>query len=350
MTRAPDDVTHDPVTVPVDKLASWLAPRLDLDGPVRARRVSTGHSNEMFRVTSGQRTWLLRRPPRVDNAPGAHNMAREYRLLSALHGSGIPHPEALALCESPDVIGTPFLLLEYVEGFAPRLPLPRPFHNDPQAQREMCFDMVAALARLAAFDWQGAGLDGFGRPVGFLERQVDRWLGQLAKYRTRELPWVDELADWLQQRVPVSAPTGLIHGDYTWSNVMFAPDRPGRVAAIVDWEQATIGCPLLDIGYLLGLWYEPGEEATGRDPATLFCQLPGNPTRNELLEHYATHSGLAVDDIGFYQVLALFKLSCIIEGSYARHISGRSDDPVHASFKQRVPALLLRAATFAGLT
>ncbi|ONH28088.1 hypothetical protein BL253_20785 [Pseudofrankia asymbiotica] len=335
--------------LPRRPLLAWLGGHLPVGPELVVTRISTGHSNEMFRLEMPGQVWLLRRPPRTANAPGAHSMAREFRVLRALRGSGVPHPEALVHCEDPEVVGAPFLVLSFVTGFAPTLPLPAPFTGDVAGQREMAGALVDALAAVARFDWRPAGLDGFGRPDGFLDRQVDRWLGQLARYRTRDLPWLDELSGWLRARQPARPVTGLLHGDYTWSNVMFAPDRPGRVAAVVDWEQSTVGDPLLDLGQLTGLWYEQGEDAGGRDPRALFCQLPGNLTRRELVERYARASGLPVDDIAFYQALALFKLACILEGGWARFRAGASDDPGHRNFERRVPALLARAATFAGL-
>ena len=335
--------------VPLIPLRRWLAGRLPVEDDLTVERVSTGHSNEMFRLRTGPHGWLLRRPPQVRAAASAHNMAREFRLLSALDRSDVPHARALALCEDAEVIGAPFLVQSFVSGFPPTLPLPEPFTDDVAARRELAFGLVEALAAVARFQWRDAGLDGFGRPDGFLDRQVDRWLGQLAKYRTRELPWLDELATWLRSHQPAHSPAGLMHGDYTWSNVIFAAGRPGRVGAIVDWELATIGDPLIDIGWLLGLWLEQGEEAHGRDPRTLFCQLPGNPTRAELLARYAEVSPLPTGDIDYYQVLALFKLCCIIEGSWYRFQTGQSDDPAHASFERRIPALLTRAARIAGI-
>ncbi|WP_433598283.1 phosphotransferase family protein [Nocardia sp. CA-135953] len=348
-TEAGQGVRPEADFVPIAALRRWLTGRLPVADDLVVGRVSTGHSNEMFRLRTGSHTWLLRRPPRVRAAAGAHDMAREFRLLSALEHTDVPHAQPLALCEDPDVIGAPFLIQSFVTGFPPTLPLPQPFTDDVEVRRELAFGLVEALARVAAVDWRAVGLEGFGRPDCFLDRQVDRWLSQLAKYRTRDLPWLDELADWLRANRPAHSPVGLIHGDYTWSNVMFAPDRPGRVAAIVDWELATIGDPLIDIGWLLGLWLEEGEEAHGRDQRSLFCRLPGNPTRLELLARYREVSPLPVERIDYYQVLALFKLSCIIEGSWYRYQSGKSDDPAHATFERRVPALLARAARIAGL-
>jgi aminoglycoside phosphotransferase (APT) family kinase protein len=346
---AAGDAALTNVLVPREPLLRWLSTRLPLEAEVSISRVSTGHTNEMFRIVSGQDAWLLRRPPRVALARGAHDMSREFRLLSALRGSSVPHADAVLVCDDSDVIGVPFMIQRFVDGFAPRLPLPEPFTSDAEAQREMAFAMMDELANLARFDWQGNGLSDFGRPDGFLDRQVPRWRSQLDKYRSRDLPYLEEVAGWLMAHRPARSPVGLMHGDYTWSNVMFGHGRPGRVAAIVDWEQSTIGDPLLDLGYLMGLWQEHGEDAHGRDPNSLFCMLPGNASREEMFQRYALSAPYVPERVEYYQVLALFKLGCIMEGSYYRHRNGTSDDPVHATLKTRVPSLFRRAARIAGV-
>lgn len=346
---AAGDAALTNLLVPREPLLRWLSTRLPLEAEVSISRASTGHTNEMFRIVSGPHAWLLRRPPRVVLARRAHDMAREFRLLSALRGSSVPHADAVLVCDDSDVIGAPFMIQRFVDGFAPRLPLPEPFTSDIGAQREMAFAMIDELANLARFDWQGNGLGDFGRPEGFLDRQVPRWRSQLDKYRSRELPGLAEVAGWLVAHQPAWSPVGLMHGDYTWSNVMFGHGRPGRVAAIVDWEQSTIGDPFLDLGYLLGLWQEHGEDAYGRDPSSLFCMLPGNASREEMLQRYALTAPFVPESAEYYQVLALFKLGCIMEGSYYRHRNGTSDDPMHATLETRVPSLFRRAARIAGV-
>ncbi|WP_029430752.1 phosphotransferase family protein [Blastococcus sp. URHD0036] len=352
MTGPSRALTDDELTaalVPVERLQAYLADVVAIDEPPTVKRITIGHSNEMFRVSSGSSSWMLRRPPRVTSGRPPVGFEREYRVISALRDSDVPHARVVAYCTDEAVIGAPFLLQEWVHGFAPRLPLPEPFTDDAAAQRELTGALVDGLAALGRFDWRAAGLGDLGRPDGFLERQADRWLAQLDRYRTRELPHVGEIAEWLRTHVPTGSRPGLMHGDYTWSNVMCAHGRPGRLAAIVDWELATIGDPLLDLGWLIGLWQEPGEPAEGRDPSTLFCSLPGQFTRRELIERYAKGTDRPLEDVDYYQVLALFKVSCLVEGSWARYARGQSDDPGHASFEHRVPTLLNRAARIAGL-
>lgn len=333
--------------VDLPALQRWWEEHLPTAGPLRVAPLGGGHSNAMFRVTDGESCWVLRRGPRVAASATAHDVGREFRVLTALDGTPVPHPRALAHCPDAGVTGAPFLVLEEVAGFAPHVPLPAPFTDDVQARRAMAFALVENLAALGTVDWEAVGLTGFGRPEGFLDRQVDRWLGALERVSTRTIPHLDEVAAWLRTHRPATATSGLIHGDYTWNNVLFAPDHPARVAAIVDWEQSTVGDPLLDLGWLTGLWYEHGEDPQGRDPATMFCLLPGLPSRAELVARYGAVSGLPTSDIAYYQVLALFKLTCIIESHWYRYQRGESTDPTHATFEVRVPALAARAATIA---
>jgi aminoglycoside phosphotransferase (APT) family kinase protein len=305
-------------------------------------RITSGSSNELFELSTDTGPVILRRPPRQRLSASAHDVAREFRVLSSLAGSPVPHPAPIHLCTDESVIGAPFLLMAKVNGF--HLKAPYPEHAlRPGAMRAMMFDFIEVIAHLSRVDWEAAGLTGFGRPAGYLDRQVDRWLGQLAHYQTRDLPKLAEVADWLRARQPRSGPPGIIHGDYQFLNVLFANDLPPRVAGVLDWEQSTIGDPLVDLGWVLGLWTQAGEES----PLNAFygnaSQVPGAPTRAELAERYAQVSGRPVEDREYYEVLALFKLSCIAEGSYYRHIKGASDTALHADFEWIVPKLIATA-------
>jgi aminoglycoside phosphotransferase (APT) family kinase protein len=324
-------------------LLPYLASEVPAIGAVRGiTRITSGSSNELFELSTDTGPVILRRPPRQRLSASAHDVAREYRVLSALAGSPVPHPAPIHLCADEAVVGTPFLLMSKVDGF--HLKAPYPGHAlRPGAVRAMMFDFIEVIAHLSRVDWQAAGLAGFGRPAGYLDRQVDRWLGQLAHYQTRDLPKLAEVADWLRAHQPVSGPPGILHGDYQFLNVLFANDRPGRVAGVLDWEQSTIGDPLVDLGWVLGLWTQAGEES----PLNAFygnaSQEPGAPTRAELAERYAAVSGRPVADRLYYEVLALFKLGCIAEGSYYRHVKGVSDTALHADFEWIVPKLIATA-------
>jgi aminoglycoside phosphotransferase (APT) family kinase protein len=306
------------------------------------RRITSGSSNEIFELTTDGSPVILRRPPRQRLSASAHDVAREFRVLSALAGSRVPHPAAIHLCTDESILGTPFLLMSKIDGFHLKAPYP-PHALEDGAMRAMMFDFIEVIAHLSRVDWLAAGLEGFGRPAGYLDRQVGRWLGQLANYRTRELPRLDEVAAWLRANQPASGAPGIIHGDYQFLNVLFANGLPPRVAGVLDWEQSTVGDPLVDLGWVLGLWTEAGEES----PLNAFygdaSQRCAAPTRAELAERYAAVSGRPVDDRRYYEVLALFKLGCIAEGSYYRHITGQSDTTLHADFEWIVPKLIATA-------
>jgi aminoglycoside phosphotransferase (APT) family kinase protein len=206
--------------------------------------------------------------------------------------------------------------------------------------------LIDALAGIHSFDWRTRGLADFGKPDGYLARQVPRWLGQLARYKTRPLPEVDEAGRWLEAHVPEMQSPTVIHGDYKLDNVMFAPRLPVELVAVVDWEQSTIGDPLVDLGWVIGLWIEPGERPSlaGASPFPLDADVP---RRAELVARYADRAGRDVTNLGFYCVLGLFKLACVMEGSYARFRAGTSDDAYFAALEEGVPALARRALEFA---
>jgi aminoglycoside phosphotransferase (APT) family kinase protein len=309
---------------------------------VDIRRITSGSSNEIFELSTDTGPVILRRPPRQRLSASAHDVAREFRVLTALKDTPVPHPEAFHLCTDESVIGAPFLLMSKVVGFHLKAPYPEHARRG-DAMRAMMFDFIDVIAHLSRVDWEAAGLTGFGRPAGYLDRQVDRWLGQLDNYRTRDLPKLAEVAGWLRANQPESGAPGIIHGDYQFLNVLFASDLPPRVAGVLDWEQSTVGDPLVDLGWVLGLWAEAGEES----PLNAFygsaSQHPGAPTRAELAERYAAVSGRQVDNRRYYEALALFKLGCIAEGSYYRHVTGASDTALHADFEWIVPKLIATA-------
>jgi aminoglycoside phosphotransferase (APT) family kinase protein len=331
-----------------DRLRAWMDDEgIAAGAPIAVERITTGHSNEVFRVTREDRVFVLRRPPRTPLSPTAHDMAREFRLLRAFYGHAeVPVPEPIACCTDRDVIGVPFYLMAPVDGVVVRDSLPAPLHGDSGAPRECAFALVDALAAIHAFDWDRGGLADYGKPEGYLDRQVPRWLGQLERYATRPLPDVDAAGRWLASNTPAMQPATVIHGDYKLDNVMFAPQLPVELVAVVDWEQSTIGDPLVDLGWMVGLWVEPGERATlaGGSP---FASDADVPTRRDLVERYARQAGRDASNVAFYCVLGLFKLACVMEGSFARYRAGTSDDATFAALDAGVPALAQRALHFA---
>ncbi|MGZ6976607.1 MAG: phosphotransferase family protein [Acidimicrobiia bacterium] len=336
--------------VDADRLRPWLdAQGIEPGAPLAVIRITTGHSNEVFLVGRGERRLVLRRPPRTPLSPTAHDMAREYRLLSAFveHGAAVPVAQPVALCTDPEVIGAPFYLMERLDGVVVREALPDAFAADEGAPRALADALVDLIAATHAFDWRAGGLEGFGRPDGYLDRQVPRWLGQLERYKTRDIPDADEAGRWLAAHTPPMQDPTVIHGDYKLDNVMFAADLPVRPVAVLDWEQATIGDPLVDLGWLLGLWLDDGEEAQlfGGANVALFGHGPV-PSRAELADRYAAVTGRDLTHLAFYCVLGLFKLACVMEGSYARFTAGTSDDAAFAFLEAGVPGLARRALEF----
>jgi aminoglycoside phosphotransferase (APT) family kinase protein len=340
------------------RVAAWMDMQdLAAGMPITVTRITTGHSNEVFRIERGDLVAILRRPPRTPLSPTAHDMAREFRVLKAFndptgwHGGPsvpVPVPVPIALCTDADVIGAPFYLMQPVDGVVVREAVPAALAGAPGVAR-VCGDaLVDALAGIHGFDWRAGGLDGFGRPDGYLERQVPRWIGQLERYKTRPLPDVDDAGEWLTEHVPPAQPPGVIHGDYKLDNVMLAPTPPIELVAVVDWEQSTVGDPLVDLGWLLGLWAESGDDASAyRASSSPFAGHADVPSRRELLDRYADRSDRDVAHLDYYCVLGLFKLACVMEGSFARFRAGTSDDAYFASLEQGVPALARRALEFA---
>jgi aminoglycoside phosphotransferase (APT) family kinase protein len=309
-----------------------------------------GHSNETFVISDAARSFILRRPPRGAFLPTAHDVVREYRVLSALVNSAVRAPRPLLLCEDPSVIGAPFYLMERVEGAVIRDRLPAGFEADPAARRGLGEELVDALVELHEVDWRSAGLEDFGKPAGYLERQVRRWKGQLALTEplTRTIPELHAAGSWLQAHLPRPGPPTIVHGDYKLDNVVFDPAPPARLRVILDWEMSTIGDPLADVGWMLSFWLQPGDRAEPLMDAQTVTGLPGFPSRDEMLERYGKRSGRDVSDMTFYFVPAVWKLAILLEGSFARHLAGVTDDPFFAYLEQSVPALARRAASLIG--
>ena len=331
-------------------LESWIGDRLPGVGePLAVERLAgPSASNFMYRLERAGRRWCLRRPPEYKISPTAHNVRREFRVLSALEGTDVPHAQPLLLCEDESIFGDVFMVTSWLDGVPPGPDLPPAILESPAELRRLAFSVIDGMAALARIDWRERGLEGFGKPDGFLERQVPRWLAQLERHKSRELPHLDQVTGWLEAHRPRRYPIGVMHGDLHLSNTLVSREPPAHLVGIVDWEQCTIGDPLLDLGWFVSLWNEPGEPATllpGGDPE--FSQRPGMPTRAELVERYASQSGLSVDHIAYYQVLTLFKIACVIEGSYYRYARGESQDPAHKSFEYVIPSMLERAVAIA---
>ncbi len=295
--------------------------------PLTAELIPGGRSNLTYRVTDGTSRWVLRRPPLGHVLATAHDMAREHRVISALAATNVPVPKVELLCTDPDVLGAPFYLMREAPGVALR-------HRDqcpwltPDKARALSERLVDVLADLHAVHPDAVGLGDFGRPDGFLHRQVARWGKQLDASRSRDLPGIDELRDRLAATVPRSARATVVHGDYRLDNVLVTAD-PTDISAVLDWEMATLGDPLADVGLLCVYWRGIGVED---DPITgTVSALPGFATADELVARYADRSGTDVGGLGWYTAFAYFKLAVILEGIHFRFTTGKT---VGAGFDQ----------------
>jgi aminoglycoside phosphotransferase (APT) family kinase protein len=347
---APDDVVRtaaegaanerEPLLV-LDPLLSFLDEHRLGAGEPDVAPVGEGHSNVTYAVTRGGAELVLRRPPRGPLPPSAHDVLREARVLSALAGRARV-PGVLAVCDDPSVIGAPFYVMEKVDGHVITSRVPAALDTSEERRR-----IVDALVEVHDVDWRSAGLEGFGRPTGYLERQLRRFLGLWEHNRTREVPAVESVAQWLGAHVPESGPATVVHGDYRLGNTMFAPHAPARLTAIFDWEMATIGDPLADVGYLCAQWVDRNDPSGGVFEPSTVTREEGFLLREELVARYEETSGRSVTDIRWYATLALWKSIVFMEGNYKRAISGATDDPYLKGFGDGVLALARRAEALA---
>jgi aminoglycoside phosphotransferase (APT) family kinase protein len=304
-----------------------------------------GSQNTLYLIQRGPERMVLRMPGARADAARIDGLRREIRLVRALSGTDVPHAALIADDDTGTLLGMPFYVMRAIDGWSPMDGgWQAPFNTDLPARRGLAFELVDGAAKLGRVDWRAQGLEGFGRPDGFHERQVDRWLKFLDAYKVRELPGLDEAADWLRHNRPARYKPGIMHGDYQFANVMFAHGEPARLAAIVDWEMTTVGDPLLDLAWAL-LGYD-GENP--RDDG-FYLDMRGMPTRSELLEHYETVSGLSTENIDYYLVLANWKLGIVLEKTYAAGVRnpGKVDPKITETFGSMIPQLIATAAELA---
>jgi aminoglycoside phosphotransferase (APT) family kinase protein len=318
-------------------------------GPFTVELISGGRSNLTYAVTGPTGSWVLRRPPLGHVLPTAHDMAREYRVLAALADTNVPVPRPFALCEDPAVTGAPFYVMERRYGVVAHDALPPGYAPTPAERRRISEALIDTMAALHAVDWRAVGLEGFGRPEGFMARQVRRWAEQWERSKTRELPAIERVRDWLAARVPPSPPPTIVHGDMRLGNIMLAADDPGRVVAVLDWEMSTIGDPFADLGWLLACWAEPDDPPAwieGLSP-NLPMLAPGFLTRQAMVERYVQRSGRDAAYLDWYLVFGLYKLAVIVEGIHARYLKGQTVGEGFEVYGARVPLLAETAWTLA---
>ena len=313
-------------------------------GPVEVSPVGEGHSNVTYlsRAAMGGRAAAS-----AASAAAAERPRRAARgaVLRALR-SGARVPEVLAVCEDTAVIGAPFYVMTRIEGHVVTTAIPAPL-NAAEDRRRMGIELVDALVEIHAVDWRAVGLEGFGRAGGYLERQLRRFGGLWEHNRTRSIPAVEQTGAWLAGHLPQSGPATVVHGDFRLGNVMFAPRAPARLVAVLDWEMATIGDPLADLGYLTALWSGQGDPSLGMFDLSPVTREEGFPNRAELVARYEERSGRAITDMRWYQTLALWKAAIFMEGNYRRAVTGATDDPYLRGFGDAVFDLAERARELA---
>lgn len=315
------------------RLTAWLdthIPQLG-DGPLVVEKIHGGTSNVILSLNrGGEQTMLLRRPPPVA-PPGSERTAlREARVLTALNGTAVPHPYCHGVCDDAGVIGQPFYVMEWVRGWAAELRDEHIYHlapfDGPPSEYGIAYAMVDGLIALANVDYKAVGLEGFGKPDNYLERQVDRWEGQLNSYERlynypgRDIPGYTLTRDWLRANVPDSFRAGIIHGDVGTPNALFAFDRPARLTALIDWELSTIGDPLLDLAWFTNALRD--DFAPDIVPAKSLYNSQNWPTRQEMIRYYAAGTGRDMKDFDYYAVLAMYKGGCILEYKVAQSAAG----------------------------
>ncbi len=312
--------------------------------PLHISPMVGGGSCDIFSLDRGSARWVLRRAPAHASSATAHDVLREFRILDAIADTPVPVARPVVACGDPDVFGAPFYVMERIDGRPVLKSVPSAWAAVPESHGRALEELVDALVAIHAVDWRAVGLADLARG-GSLSRQLTKWLNQLDSYGGRELPAARQLADWLDAHRPADQPSALCHGDYKLDNVLFAPSAPPELLAVVDWEMAGIGDPLVDLAW--ALIFHPGPEGTlrlgmAREPTFHLDRLPD---RRMLIERYAAGSGRDTSAMGWYDVFARWKLALVLEGSYAKFQRGLSDKPIHEFFGGQVDLLLISATT-----
>lgn len=311
-----------------DALREWLRQTVDElpAGEIEVRQFSGGQSNPTFCIRIGETDWVLRKQPPGDLLPTAHDMAREFRVMSAMHTAGVPVARPIALCTDPAVIGTQFYLMERKYGFVVREGIIDEI-RDLDMRRTISFALMDAAAQVHAVDYEAVGLGDYGKPHGYVERQVKRWSSQYEQSQTREIEVVPRLRDWLMERVPADTESCVVHGDFRIENVMYATDGTGRVEAIMDWEISTLGDPLCDIGYAMAYWLQGYEDSLQTMLIPNVTMEPGFPTKAEMVAYYEEITGRTVTNLPYYEAFSFFRLACIAQGIMKRYLIGQAKHP-----------------------
>jgi aminoglycoside phosphotransferase (APT) family kinase protein len=352
MTIAPDDIvaTHAdgsanarPPLLVLEPLRAFLDAHGLGEGEIEVSSIGEGHSNMTYLIERSGTEMVLRRPPRPPLPPSAHDVLREARLLRALRDTPARVPEVLAVGEDPAIIGSPFYVMERVAGEVIVDSVPEAL-DTPAERARVSEQLIDALVEVHAVDWRAAGLEGFGRPTGYLERQLKRFSGLWELNMTREVAPIERVEKWLGEHMPESPAATIVHGDYRLGNTMYAAEAPAQLVAVLDWEMTTIGDPLADLGYLCMMWTESSDPELGmREHLGRVTRAEGFPTRDELIASYEERSGRSMSDIRWYTTLAVWKMAVFMEGNYKRALAGTTDDPYLKQFGAGVVELAERA-------
>ena len=319
------------------KLEPYLLSNLpELTGPLSVQQFPGGHSNLTYQIALGETQLVLRRPPFGKKIKSAHDMGREYRILSNLVKVYPRVPRPLLYCEDVAILGAPFYVMERVQGVVLRAQPPDGLELTPDTMQRLSTAFIDNLAAIHAVDYQAAGLAELGKPEGYVERQISGWSKRYRNAQTDEIASIDQTADWLAANMPADSPPALIHNDYKYDNLLLDPDDLSNIRAVLDWEMATVGDPLMDLGTTLAYWVESTDPPELQALAFGPTARPGSFTRTELLQRYQQQTGRELPDMLFYYVYALFKLAVIVQQIYARYKSGHSQDTRFASMIQVV--------------
>jgi aminoglycoside phosphotransferase (APT) family kinase protein len=310
---------------------------------IGVRQFPSGHSNLTYLVSLGEREFVLRRPPFGSKVKTAHDMGREFRVLSKLHDVYAPAPKVLLYCDDEAVLGAPFYLMEPIAGIIIRRTMPAGVDFSPEVAKKLSESFIDNLARLHGLDYAAAGLSDLGKPQGYLERQVRGWTERYHGAKTHEFAGIEKIFSWMQQNIPASSDAALIHNDYKYDNIVLDANHVTKIAGVLDWEMCTIGDPLSDLGGALAYWVERGDPEDLRAIHWAPTDAPGSLTRAELAQRYAEKTGRDISHIPFYLAFAYFKIAAIVQQIYYRYQQGLTKDERFASLPVVVEALL-RAA------
>ena len=326
--------------LPREQLAAWLGERLAGGGEIQILQFPAGHSNltYLIRTHIPASEYVLRRAPLGPVAARAHDMVREYRVLRAVYPHYRLAPQPVTVCEDASIIGTPFFVMERRRGVVARHGVPGEYRHKADAPAQMSRALIDSLADLHLIDVESAGLGGLGRPVGFLQRQVEGWSERWKRAATGPIPVMDPVMEWLASERPEPKRVAMLHQDYKFDNVMFAPRDPSRMTAVLDWEMATVGDPLADLGLTLTYWSLPeAQKVAGMEESA------GWWNREQMIERYVEKTGFSVEGLHWYEVLGTFKLAVIIQQIYARYAHGQTSDQRFAAMGAMARGLADRA-------